>query len=157
MKSTPALVRLERKLARDRTAILNDSDVQLVNRELRRALADSFPGLPAHALDRSEDVIRWSALGERCKAARGVRGIREMSVITGIPQYRLRAIEAGRVSEIHPALTQRYFRHLGIEGWVAQWCRANRELAQRAGLLDRVASPTRRRGAGKRPGDEDAL
>jgi hypothetical protein len=153
MKSTPALVRLERKLARDRTTVLNGSDVQLLNRELRRALADSFPGLPANALELSEDLIRWSALGERCKVARGVRGIREMSVITGIPQYRLRAIESGHLSEIHPALTQ---RHLGIEGWVTQWCRANRELAQRAGLLDRVASPTRRRGAAKRPGDEDA-
>jgi len=74
------------------------------------------------ALERSEGVIRWSALGERCKAARGVRGIREMSVLTGIPQYRLRAIESGHVSEIHPALTQRYFRYLGIEGCVAQWC-----------------------------------
>ena len=29
-------------------------------------------------------------------------------------------------------------------------------LAQRAGLLDREASPTRRRGAAKRPGDADA-
>ena len=98
------------------------------------AKADSFPGLPANAFDRSEDVIRWSALGERCEAARGVRGIREMSVITGIPQYRVRAIERGRVSEIHPALTQRYFRYLGIKGWVEQWCRARRELAQRSGL-----------------------
>ena len=156
MKSTPALVRLERKLARDRTAILTGSDVQLLNRELRRAMADSFPSLPANALDRSGDVIRWSALGERCKAARGVRGIREMSVITGIPQYRLRAIESGHVSEIHSALAQRYFRYLGIEGWVAQWCRANRKLAQRAGLLDRAKRPKRQRGTGKRPGGEDA-
>jgi hypothetical protein len=68
MKSSRALVRLERKLARDRTAILSGSDVQLLNRELRRALADSFPGLPASALDRSEDVIRWRALGEQFRS-----------------------------------------------------------------------------------------
>jgi hypothetical protein len=151
MKSTPAHVRLERKLARDRTAILSASDVQLLNRELRRAVAEAFPGLPADALDRSEDVIRWSALGRRCKAGRDGRGIRVMSVITGIPQYRLRAIESGRLSEIEPGLARRYSRCLGIEEWVAQWCRANRELAQRAGLLDRAERSTRTRSAGKRP------
>jgi len=48
------------------------------------------------ALDRSEDVIRWNALDAWCKGARGARGIRDMSVITGIPQYRLRAIEDAR-------------------------------------------------------------
>lgn len=156
MKSTPALVRLERKLACDRTTILDGSDVRLLNRELQKALADSFPGLPANALDLGEDLIRWRALGERCKVGRGVRGIREMSVMTGIPQFRLRAIESGHLSEIRPELAHKYFRCLGIEEWVAQWCRANRELALRARLLDRVASPTRRRGAAKRPGDEDA-
>ena len=79
MKLTPALVRLERRLARDRTAILNASDVQLLERELRRALAESFPELPATALDKSEDVIRWQALSERCKWARRSRGIRDMA------------------------------------------------------------------------------
>jgi len=48
------------------------------------------------ALDRSEDVIRWNALDARCKEARGARGIRDMSIITGIPQYRLRAIDDAR-------------------------------------------------------------
>lgn len=136
MKPTPALVRLERKLARDRTAILSASDVALLERELRRALAESFPNLPPTALDRGEDVIRWKALGETCKEARQARGIRDMSVITGIPQYRLRAIESGHLSEIRPDLARRYFRVLEIEEWVERWYRANRELAGRAGLLD---------------------
>jgi len=47
-----------------------------------------------------------------------------MSLITGIPQYRLRAIESGHLSEIRPALADRYFRVLGIEDWVTRWCRA---------------------------------
>lgn len=152
MKSTPALVRLERKLARDRTAILNGGDVQLLNHELRRALADSFPGLPANALDGSGDVIRWSALGERCQAARGVRGIREMSVITGIPKYRLRAIEGGRVSEIHPALTQRTF---DISASRAGWRSGAAPIASSLNARDcSIAWPVQR--AAKRPGDEDA-
>lgn len=67
-----------------------------------------------------------------------------MSVVTGIPQYRLRAIESGQLSAIRPDLARRYFRTLGIEDWVTRWCRANRELAARAGLLDsrRPARPT---------------
>jgi hypothetical protein len=136
MKPTPALVRLERKLARDRTAILSASDVDLLDRELRRALAESFPNLPATALNRSEDVIRWQPLSAKCKEARRARGLRDMSVITGIAQYRLRAIESGHLSEIRPDLARRYFRVLDIEDWVMRWCRANRGLAARAGLLD---------------------
>lgn len=136
MKPTPALVRLERKLARDRTAILSVSEVELLQQELRPALAESFPNLPATAFDQSEDVIRWQSLSAMCKEARRARGIRDMSVITGIPQYRLRAIENGHLSAIRPDLTRRYFRTLGIEDWVRRWCRANRELAARAGLID---------------------
>ena len=59
-----------------------------------------------------------------------------MSVVTGIPQYRLRAVESGHLSEIRPDLAYRYFRILKIEDWVTRWCQANRELAARAGLLD---------------------
>lgn len=102
MKPTSALLRLERRLARDRTAILSAADVELLDRELRRALAESFPALPAQALDRSEDAIRWHSLGARCKDARGARGLRDAAVASGIPQYRIRAIESGRRSEIRP-------------------------------------------------------
>jgi hypothetical protein len=133
---TPAFVRLERRLARDRTAILRAPEVALLDRELRRALAESFPSLPATALERSEDVIRWQPLTAMCKGARRARGIRDMSVVTGIPQYRLRAIEDGHLSALRPDLARRYFRVLGIEKWVTRWCHANRELAARAGLLD---------------------
>ena len=146
MKRTPALVRLERKISRDRTAILGASEVELLRLELKQALAESFTNLPPTALDQSEDVIRWQPLSAMCKEARRARGIRDMSVITGIPQYRLRAIEGGQLSAIRPDLARRYFRSLRIEDWVTRWCRANRELAARAGLLDarQPARPTPR-------------
>lgn len=79
-----------------------------------------------------------------------------MSVMTGIPQFRLRAIESGHLSEIPPELARKYFRCLGIEQWVAQWCRANRELAQRAGLLDRTEGPARHLRTRRRPAGEGA-
>ena len=70
------------------------------------------------------------------KDARGARGPRDGGVASGVPQYRIRAIESGHRSEIRPDVVHEYFRFLGIEDWVARWCRANRELAIRAGLLD---------------------
>jgi hypothetical protein len=141
MKRTPALVRLERKLASDPCAILDNAEIRLLDREVRRALIASFSGVEAY-LDRSEDTIRWHALGARCAEARGARGIRDVSVALGIPQYRLRAIERGHLREIRPDFARRYFRFLRIEPWVARWCRANPELARRVGLLD--AAPQRR-------------
>jgi hypothetical protein len=133
MKRTAGLTRLEKKLALDPCAILDASEIRLLHAEVRRALISSFPDV-APFLGRSEDTIRWHALGARCAAARGTRSVREVSVALGIPQYRLRAVEAGHLKEVRPDLARRYFHFLGIEAWVARWCRANRELAGRIGL-----------------------
>jgi hypothetical protein len=149
MKRTPALVRLEKKLASDSCAMLNTSEIRLLDREVRRLLIASFPGVETY-LDGSEDTIRWHALGARCAQARGARGIRDVSVALGIPQYRLRAIERGHLREIRPDLARRYFHFLGIEAWLARWCRANRDFARRVGLLDET--PQRRRAPRTREG-----
>ena len=136
MTRKTALAALEKRLAGDTSAILNPAEIRLLNRELQRVVTSSFPGLPVDALDGSDDTIRWHALGARCAQARSLRGIRDISVALGIPQYRLRAIEGGRLSEFRVDLARRYFCFLGIEPWVTAWCRANRELASRVGLLD---------------------
>jgi hypothetical protein len=136
MRRTPALARLETKLAADRCAILNPAEIRLLHRELRRVLMSFFPELRADILDGSEEAIRWHAVGARCAQARGARGIRDASVALGIPQYRLRAIENCRLAEFRVDLARRYFHFLGVEEWVTRWCRANRELATRVGLLD---------------------
>lgn len=78
MKRTPALVRLEKKLASDPCAILDTAEIRLLDREVRRALIAWFPGVEAY-LDRTEDAIRWQALGAACAEARGARGIREVA------------------------------------------------------------------------------
>ena len=149
MKRTPALVRLEKKLASDPCAILDTSEIRLLDREVRRVLIASFPGMETY-LDRSEDTIRWHVLGARCAEARGARGIRDVSAALGIPQYRLRAIERGHLREIRPDLARRYFHFLGIEAWVARWGHANPELACRLGLIDET--PQRRRAPRTREG-----
>ena len=138
-----------RRLTHRPSAILSAADVGVLTGELRRIMAASFPGLPASALARCEDTIRWHPLGARCLEARGLRSIRDVSVALGIPQYRLNAIERGRLSEIHGDLARSYFRFLGMDMWVARWCRANRELAARAGLATLEGRP-RRSDAGRK-------
>jgi hypothetical protein len=73
---------------------LSAAEIQILDREVRRALVASFPAIESR-LARSEDSTRWHALGVRCRQARGARGIREVSVALGIPEYRPRAIEDG--------------------------------------------------------------
>ncbi|MGH9199829.1 MAG: helix-turn-helix domain-containing protein [Vicinamibacterales bacterium] len=107
----------------------------MLDREVRRVLVSSCPGIDARVTQR-EDSTRWHALGARCRQARGARGIRDVAVALGIPEYRLRAVEGGLLKEVRVDLARRYFRFLGIDEWVATWCRANRELATRIGLLD---------------------
>jgi hypothetical protein len=141
-RPSAALVRLEKKLTHDPCAILTASEIRVSNREVRRVLVSSCPGIEAH-LSHSEDSTRWHALGERCRQARGAREIRDVSVALGIPQYRLRAV--GLLREVRVELAQRYVRFLGIDEWVADWCRANRELAIRVGLLDATRARSRRR------------
>lgn len=136
MRRTPALTRLEQKLATDPCAILTGSEIRLLDREVRRALRSSFPEIDARFLERSKDTIRWHPLAARCREARGSRGIRDVSVATGIPQYRLRAFEGCHPGELRAELAWRYFRFLGIDAWVTRWCRANRALAARVGLTD---------------------
>ena len=151
MRRTPALVRLEKKLANDPCAILSTTEIRILDREVRRTLVSSFPGIEAR-LTHSEDSTRWHALGARCRQARGARGIREISVALGIPQYRLRAIEGGLLREFRADFARRYSHFLGIDEWVARWCRANRALANRVGLLDHPPQRRRvpRRGVGDR-------
>lgn len=129
MKHTPALARLEQRLARDPCAILSASEVRLLDGEVQRPLLASFPGIEPYLL-RNEDMTRWQALGARCRQARGARGIRDVSVASGLPQYRVRAIESGQPAEVRADLARLYSQFLGIETWVASWCRANRELAR---------------------------
>jgi hypothetical protein len=133
-----AYARLEKKLTVDRTTILTQADVRLLTREVRRLLTSSVPGLSDDVLARTDDTIRWRSMAARCYQARGERGlgIRDVAAGLQIPQYRLRAIETGRLAEFRLDLARRYFRFLKIEDWVEGWCRANRELAARVGLLD---------------------
>jgi hypothetical protein len=63
MRRTPALVRLEKKLAKDPCAILGTTEIRVLDREVRRALVSSFPGIEAR-LAHSEDSTRCCHVGQ---------------------------------------------------------------------------------------------
>jgi hypothetical protein len=141
---TAALKRLERKLQRDSTALLGERDVSLLAAEVRAAFAASFPHVPIEMAGGVEDLVRWQPLGARCREARAGRGwsYRDASAATSIPQYRIKAVEEGRLREVKPDLARRYFVALGMDGWVAGWARANQDLAARV-----LGTPTPHRGS----------
>ena len=143
---------LETKLSRDKAAILNRGEVAALARQVRHLIGPVIGNSPASAAVRIEDVVRWAAVRRRCEQARSERGlsIRHVSVGLGIPQYRLKAIEAGALNELRADMARRYFQFLGIEPWVAHWCEANPGLARRAGLLQVAAQErsSRRRSNG---------
>ncbi len=131
-----ALKRIERKLQRDRAAILSDAEVLTLAEEVRSQFAVSFPDAVEPTAKLTEDLVRWRPLGERCRQARLERGwtFRTASVATGVPQYRIKALEHGLLTLVRPDLARRYFRALKIVPWIERWARANGDLAERVGL-----------------------
>jgi hypothetical protein len=105
---------LENKLSRDKAAILNGAEVAALARQVRRLIDPLIADSAAAASVQVEDGVRWAAVRTRCQQARAERGlgIRHVSVALGLPQYRLKAIEAGALSELRPDMARRYFRFL---------------------------------------------
>ena len=140
--------RLANKLRRNPTAILRSDEVAVLVREARRALGPQFSLLLADRVTLFEDLIRWGPLKARCEQMRAGRriSIKAAAARVGIPQYRIAAIEGGRLRELVPDLALKYFDFLGIGPWVKKWIRANRELATRAGFaVDRGGRKSNKR------------
>ena len=135
MRGTQATRALENKLSRDRATVLTASEVRILARQVRRLVEPSL-GQSPFATTRVEDGVRWASLRARCQQARAERGlgIRHVAIRLQLPQYRLKAIENGQLTEFRSEVARRYFRFLEIEAWIARWCRANPGLALRIGL-----------------------
>lgn len=127
--------------ARDASAILNDAEVVALSGKIRRLVGPIAGKSAAGAGLRVDDVVRWTAVRTRCEQVRGCRrlSIKDVAVALQLPQYRLRAIEAGRLHELKADMAQRYFSFLGMDGWITDWCIANQDLARRARLLEACA------------------
>jgi transcriptional regulator with XRE-family HTH domain len=57
--------------------------------------------------------------------------IKEVAGKLKVPQYRLKAIDNPKESEILPDILLKYVKFLGIELWFEKWKDANSELAKK--------------------------
>jgi hypothetical protein len=65
----------------------------------------------------------------------GGLSIKDVAIQLGVPQYRIKAIEAGRLNEDDALVLPRYVSLLGLERWARRWATANPELAATLGLV----------------------
>jgi len=109
---------------------------------LAACLLDTLPQplldqLRLYGIDAEEHVWFMAvapSLTER-REAKGV-DIKTLARQLKVPQYRLRDIEAGRFSQIVPAVLIAYIDPMELTEWFDRWQEANPELAVRIGLLD---------------------
>jgi len=128
--------RLARKLNRNPTALLRDNEVNTLVSEAQRSLGPQASQLLMERPVLFEDLVRWGSLKAKYEQARTGRqlSIKAAAVQAKIPQYRIVAIERGRLREVVPEFAWRYFEFLDIGAWAKKWVRANLELATRAGI-----------------------
>jgi len=84
-------------------------------------------------LDRGiEDGVRFRPVMSVCEHMRESRGlsIKEAAAALKAPQYRLKAIEKGIMSEVEPDILLRYLEFLKITEWFELWKSANAKLAR---------------------------
>ena len=124
------------KKLRKQTSLLTDEEVAFAARMTLKMLKESFGDNPYFNAQSMERIIRWSSLRARCEREREKRSLslKDVSERLKIPQYRLRAIESGKLAAFEPEMAREYFRFLGIDRWIDRWRRANRDLAKYAGL-----------------------
>ena len=84
-----------------------------------------------------EDNVRFISVATRCQEARVKKGIniKETSFVLKIPQYRLKAIENGGVSRIHPNDLNAYIKYLDLDNWYKRWKYANKVLVNKYDLI----------------------
>ena len=124
------------KKLRKQTSLLTDEEVAFATRMTFKMLRESFGDNPYFNAQSMERIIRWSSLRARCEREREKRSLslKDVSERLKIPQYRLRAIESGKLAAFEPEMAREYFQFLGIDRWIDRWRRANRDLADLTGL-----------------------
>jgi len=130
-----------RILNTDEVAFLSDATLQFLRRNLA---GDVFSGSAI------EESFRFDALAKLCSARREAKGLSvpQLSVLLKVPQYRLKAVDQGRLREVDPTVLRKYVDYLGVEPWFRRWARQNRELVVRLGLVEggRGGRPNKQRG-----------
>ncbi|MGH2403270.1 MAG: helix-turn-helix domain-containing protein [bacterium] len=87
--------------------------------------------------------VRFGAVAARCAEARKELGldVKQVAARLRVPQYRVQAIERGRLREIRGAVLIGYVSFLGLDSWLRRWVRANSALASELGIDLRRSVP----------------
>jgi hypothetical protein len=120
----------------DETRILSEDEVAQTTKALLKLLREEFPSIQPGFLSSVEDTVRMQSLHSRFRQARELMSLtfKEVATHLKVPQYRLKAVEEGSLSEIDSTAFTKYRDFLGLEQWVSQWVESNRKLAAKLGI-----------------------
>jgi hypothetical protein len=114
--------------------ILTEAEIEFLVQEAARYFAPMGPPWAKLMDARSaplRDHFRYSSVSQRCRDARAARGlnVKDTAAALKLPQYRVKAIEAGYFREFRLTQLQQYADYFGFSAWLRRWCRANSALA----------------------------
>jgi hypothetical protein len=120
----------------DETRILSEEEVAQMTKALRKLLREEFPSMPPGFLSSAEDTVRMHSLCSRFRQARESMSLtfKEVATRLKVPQYRLKAVEEGHLSEIDSTVFTKYSDFLELEQWVSRWVESNGKLATKLGI-----------------------
>ena len=120
----------------NKTTILTDEQVREVAGRIKQGLGRNAISLMEQFGVRCEDTVRLLSLQAKCEEAREELGltIKEAAARLKAPQYRIKAIEEGRLKQILPDVLAKYIRFLELEDWFRQWADANPKVAEKLGI-----------------------
>lgn len=95
----------------------------------------------------AEAIIRYSPLAHRFQKSRDLLDltIKEVAAQLKVPQYKIKAIEEGRHSQLDMAVFHKYTQFLHMDEYIASWSQRNDVLARQLGI---AGQSVRRPGAG---------
>ena len=131
------------------TTILSDQEVRETAQGIRTLRGEPFVSLADSYGASLEDAVRFGPLAKRCEQKRTARGrsVQQSAADFGVPQYRLKAIDAGTLCEVDPKILLAHISYLGLQRWLVRWRAANPEIALRVAMD--AKPPARVRGQAK--------
>ena len=127
-----------------RKKFLNDQEAGFVAEKIIDAFGAGFADLVNQfgGIERQKDLIRFMPVAERCKEAREGKSlsIKETASLLKIPQYRIKTIECGRVTEIESDVLEKYIDFLGLRRWFNQWIRRKTDVHERIQISDDISA-----------------
>ncbi len=82
------------------------------------------------------DLFQFTPVSQQCSGKRQKLGldVKEAAKQSGVPQYRIKAIEEGSFLYITPEALRTYLCFLGLEKWYRDWALKNKKLVKAKGL-----------------------